>query len=48
MADEGRLGAKERVLDPALLSFSIDKKVKELKQEKSWQSGDRNAVTLME
>jgi quercetin dioxygenase-like cupin family protein len=47
MADEGRLGAKERVLDATLLSFSIDEKVKQLKQEKSWQSGDRNAVTLV-
>ena len=35
------------MLDAALLSFSIDEKVKELKQEKSWQSGDRNAVTLV-
>lgn len=47
MADEGRLGAKERALDAALLSFTIDEQVKQLKQEKSWQSGDRNAVTLV-
>jgi quercetin dioxygenase-like cupin family protein len=47
MSDEGRLGAKERSLDAALLSFTIDEQVKQLKQEKSWQSGDRNAVTLV-
>jgi quercetin dioxygenase-like cupin family protein len=47
MADGGRVGAKERALDAALLSFTIDEKVKQLKQEKSWQSGDRNAVTLV-
>ena len=47
MTDEGRLGAKERALDAALLSFTIDEQVKQLKQEKSWQSGDRNAVTLV-
>lgn len=47
MADEGRPGTKERALDAALLSFTIEERVKQLTQEKSWQSGDRNAVTLV-
>ena len=47
MADEERLGAKARTLDAALLSFTIDEQVKRLKEEKSWQSGDRDAVTLV-
>jgi quercetin dioxygenase-like cupin family protein len=47
MADKGRVGAKERALDAAFLSFTIDEQVNHLKQEKSWQSGDRNAVTLV-
>jgi quercetin dioxygenase-like cupin family protein len=47
MADEGRRAATERALDAALLSFTIDEEVVKLKDEHSWQSGDRNAVTLV-
>ena len=47
MVDKRRPAAKERVLDAALLSFSIEEKVKQLQREKTWQSGDRNAVTLV-
>ncbi len=47
MTDEGRNGSNTRTLDAALLSFTIDEQVKQLKQEKPWQSGDRNAVTLV-
>lgn len=47
MADKRRIEPKQRLLDAALLSFSIDDQIKQLRQEKSWPSGDRNAITLV-
>lgn len=46
MSDTQRGSLKGRALKAPLLTFSIDKKIDQLKKETAWINGDRNAVTL--
>lgn len=46
MSETQRGSLKGRALKAPLLSFSIDKKIDQLKKETAWINGDRNAVTL--
>ena len=46
MSNTQRGSLKSRVLKAPLLTFSIEKKIAQLKKETAWINGDRNAVTL--
>ncbi|MGE5445982.1 MAG: cupin domain-containing protein [Ignavibacteriales bacterium] len=47
MSNKKQKDKKERMLDAPLLSFEIEKHIKQLKNEPPWVSGDRNAITLL-
>ena len=46
MSNTQRGSLDNRALEAPLLTFSIDKKIAQLKKETEWINGDRNAVTL--
>lgn len=47
MAQGERFVPRGRALDAALVSVGIEEEAQNLRREKTWQSGDRNAVTLV-
>lgn len=47
MTVERLTGSPERPLDAPLLTFDIPALLTQMKQERTWQTGDRNAITLL-
>jgi quercetin dioxygenase-like cupin family protein len=46
MSGTQRGSLDNRALEAQVLTFSVDKKIAQLKKETEWINGDRNAVTL--
>lgn len=47
MGSEGRPAAKERGIEAPFVSFAIGDQISRIKGENTWNTSDRNAVTLV-